>query len=240
MFAWLRAYLFIDPLICLATMVMGSLNLVVSYFDHGGEKQFAIARAWARLLCRIAGVRLTIEGAEHLRPGQAYVLTANHLSYMDTPVVLGHLPVPFRFMAKKGLFQVPFLGNHLERAGHLPVVLDNPREGVKLLGEAARLINERNMSVLVFPEGGRSADGHLQEFKDGAFYLAIKAGIPVAPIALIGTYEMLPFGSGLMKPGPVTMRIAPPIGTASMSNKDRTALSIQTRETIAALLARGQ
>lgn len=238
MFAWVRAYLFIDPLICLATMVFGSVNLVVSFFDRpDGSRQFAVARAWARTLCRLAGVRLTIEGMEHLEPGKCYVLTANHLSYMDTPVVLGHLPVPFRFMAKKGLFQVPFLGNHLERAGHLPVVLDNPREGVKLLGEAARLMRERNTSVLIFPEGGRAADGKLQEFKDGAFYLAIKGGIPVVPITLIGTWEMLPFGSGLMKPGPVKMCIAPPIDTAAMTTKDRMALSAQVRGIIAARLA---
>jgi len=234
--AVLRAYLWIDPLICLATALMGSINLVVSFFDHGGRRQLAVAQAWARLLCRIAGVRLTIEGAEHLTPGQSYIIAPNHLSYMDTPVVLGHLPLNFRFMAKKGLFSVPFLGNHLERAGHLPVSSGNPREAIKLLSNAARLIEERKISVLVFPEGGRAADGHLQEFKDGAFFLAIKAQVPVVPVALIGTYEMLPFGSGTMLPGPVTMRIGQPIPTAGLTNKDREALSQQTREAILALL----
>lgn len=237
MWTVLRAYLWIDPLICLTTAVMGSINLVVSFFDHGGKRQLAVAQAWARMLCRLAGVRLTIEGAHHLQPGVSYILAANHLSYMDTPVVLGHLPVNFRFMAKKGLFSVPFLGNHLERAGHLPVSSDNPREAIKLLSEAARLIGERQISVLVFPEGGRAADGKLQEFKDGAFFLAIKAQAPVLPIAIVGTYEMLPFGSGTMRPGPVTMRIGAPIPTVGMVNKDRLALSDQTRAEIERLLA---
>jgi 1-acyl-sn-glycerol-3-phosphate acyltransferase len=237
MWTVLRAYLWIDPLICLTTAVMGSLNLVVSFFDHGGKRQLAVAQAWARMLCRLAGVRLKIEGAEHLQPGVSYILAANHLSYMDTPVVLGHLPVNFRFMAKKGLFSVPFLGNHLERAGHLPVSSDNPREAIKLLSEAARLIGERQISVLVFPEGGRAADGKLQEFKDGAFFLAIKAQAPVVPIAIVGTYEMLPFGSGTMRPGPVTMRIAPPIPTVGLTTKDRLALSDRTRAEIERLLA---
>jgi 1-acyl-sn-glycerol-3-phosphate acyltransferase len=233
----LRAYLWIDPLICLTTAVMGSINLFVSFFDEGGQRQLAVAQAWARMLCRIAGVRLTIEGAHHLQPGQSYIIASNHLSYMDTPVVMGHLPLNFRFMAKRGLFRVPFLGNHLERAGHLPVASGNPREAIKLLSNAAKLIEERRVSVLVFPEGGRAADGKLQAFKDGAFFLAIKAQVPVAPVALIGTYEMLPFGSGTIRPGPVTMRIGAPIPTAGMSNKDREALSEQTRGVIEEMLA---
>lgn len=236
MWTVLRAYLWIDPLICLATAVMGSLNLVVSYFDKDSTRQFAVARAWARLLCRIAGVRLTIEGARHLAPNGTYILASNHLSYMDTPVVLGHLPVSFRFMAKKGLFKVPFLGNHLERAGHLPVTLDNPREAIKLLSEAAKLIVERQTSVLIFPEGGRAADGKLQPFMDGAFFLAIKAQVPIVPIALVGTYEMLPFGSGTMRPGPVTMRIGPSIPTTGLTSKDREGLNRQVRAEIVRML----
>jgi 1-acyl-sn-glycerol-3-phosphate acyltransferase len=240
MWTVLRAYLWIDPLICLTTAVMGSINLVVSFFDHDGSRQLAVAQAWARMLCRIAGVRLSIEGQQHLSRGESYILASNHLSYMDTPVVLGHLPVNFRFMAKKGLFSVPFLGNHLERAGHLPVSSDNPREAIKLLSEAAKLIVERKISVLVFPEGGRAADGHLQAFKDGAFFLAIKAQVPIVPIALLGTYEMLPFGSGTMRPGPVTMRIGAPIATTGLGNKDREALSAQVRAEIERMLAQHQ
>ena len=239
MWTVLRAYLWIDPLICLATLVMGSTNLVVSYFDPGGSRQLAIAQAWARMLCRLAGVRLKIEGLEHIEPGQSYILASNHLSFMDTPVVLGHLPVNFRFMAKKGLFKVPFIGNHLERAGHLPVSSGNPREAIKLLSEAARLIVERKISVLVFPEGGRAAHGRLQEFKDGAFFLAIKAQAPVLPIAISGTFEMLPFGSGTMRPGKVTMRIGAPIPTVGLGNKDRVALSDQTRAEIVRMLGAG-
>jgi 1-acyl-sn-glycerol-3-phosphate acyltransferase len=228
-FEKLRAYLWIDPLICLATVVMGTLSLLASFFDRTGNKQMAVARLWARLLCRLAGVRLTIEGLEHIDPQAHYIIAANHLSYMDTPVVLGHLPVNFRFMAKAGLFKVPFLGTHLASAGHLPVVTDNPREGIKALNEAAKLIAARRISVLIFPEGGRAATGEMKEFRDGAFFLAIKSGTPILPVALIGTYEMLPFGSGIMRPGPVTMRIGAPTETAGRHIKERTALSDQIR-----------
>lgn len=231
-FAKLRAFLWIDPLICLATVVMGTASLAASFFDHTGHKQMSVARAWARLLCRLAGVSLKIEGLEHIQPKSNYIIAANHLSYMDTPVLLGYLPVDFRFMAKKGLFSIPFLGTHLASAGHLPVVNDNPREGIRTLNEAAKLIAERHTSVLIFPEGGRASDGRLQEFRDGAFFLAIKSETPVLPVALIGTYEMLPFGSGFMKPGPVTMRIGAPVETAGRHIKERTDLSVQVRSEI--------
>jgi 1-acyl-sn-glycerol-3-phosphate acyltransferase len=230
-----RAYFLIDPLICLATVVMGTFSLIASLFDSTGNKQMAVARAWARILCRLAGVQLRIVGLENIQPGANYIITANHLSYMDTPVVLGHLPVDFRFMAKKGLFSIPFLGTHLASAGHLPVVNDNPREGIKALNEAAKLIAARRISVLIFPEGGRAATGELQDFRDGAFFLAIKSGAPILPVALIGTYEMLPFGSGFMKPGPVTMRIGHPVETADRHVKERTTLSQDVRTEIARL-----
>lgn len=231
-FEKLRAYLWIDPLICLTTVVMGSISVIASLFDRTGNKQMAVARLWARMLCRLAGVELKIDGLEHIDPQANYIIAANHLSYMDTPVVLGYLPVDFRFMAKKGLFSIPFLGTHLASAGHLPVVNDNPREGIKALNEGAKMIAARRLSVLIFPEGGRAATGQLKEFRDGAFFLAIKSGAPVLPVALIGTFEMLPFGSGVMRPGPVTMRIGPPIPTAGLHIKERTALSDRVREEI--------
>jgi 1-acyl-sn-glycerol-3-phosphate acyltransferase len=231
-FEKVRAYLWIDPLICIATVVMGSISLLASFFDKTGNKQMATARLWAKMLCNLAGVRLRIVGVEHIDPEANYIIAANHLSYMDTPVVLGHLPVNFRFMAKAGLFKIPFLGTHLASAGHLPVVNDNPRDGIKALNEAAKLIAARRISVLIFPEGGRAATGEMKEFRDGAFFLAIKSGAAVLPVALIGTYEMLPFGSGVMRPGPVTMRIGQPIETAGRHIKERTALSEQVRAEI--------
>jgi len=235
----LRAYLWIDPLICLATVAMGTLSLIASVFDSTGNKQMAVARLWARILCRLAGVQLKIVGLEHIDPRANYIITSNHLSYMDTPVLLGHLPVDFRFMAKAGLFKIPFLGTHLASAGHLPVVNDNPRDGIKALNEGARLIAARHISVLIFPEGGRAATGHLQEFRDGAFFLAIKSGAAILPVALCGTYEMLPFGSGFMKPGPITMRIGAPIQTAGRHIKERTALNAQVRAEIERLTQLG-
>lgn len=231
----IRALFITDPLIILATIVLGTANLAVSFFDHNGRKQVAIARFWSRVIIRIAGVKLTIEGLEKIDPNGSYVFASNHVSYMDTPVVLGHIPVQFRFLAKKSLFSVPFLGYHLKRAGHLSVPRENPRQALKTMAEAGRIIKERGISVLIFPEGGRSLDG-LKPFKEGAAYIALNAGVPVVPVALKGTLQVLPMHSLNVRPGHVTMRIGDPIPTEHLTPKDRGALTEEMHARVAELL----
>ena len=142
MLASLRAIFLIDPLIVLVTIVMGSLSLGASLFDKTGRRQHRIARAWARLLLQVSGVRLVVEGVEKLDPKASYVLAANHMSLMDIPAVLATIPLEIRFFAKKGLFRIPLLGTHLKRAGHLPVVRGDPRASVKILQEAAQRLRK--------------------------------------------------------------------------------------------------
>jgi 1-acyl-sn-glycerol-3-phosphate acyltransferase len=231
----IRALLITDPLIILATIILGSINLAVSFVDHGGRKQVAIARFWSKVLIKIAGVQLEIEGLEKIDPQGSYVFVSNHVSYMDTPIVLGHIPVQFRFLAKKSLFSVPFLGYHLKRAGHLSVPRENPREALKTMAEAGRVIRERGISVLIFPEGGRSLEG-LKPFKEGAAYIAINAGVPVVPVGLEGTLQVLPMHSLNVRPGHVIMRIGDPIPTANLTLKDRAKLTQEVHTRVAELL----
>ena len=172
----LRATLITAPLIVLDTACFGALSMLASLVDKTGVMQHRIARVWARAMLWFSGIRVAAEGVEKLDPRASYVLVSNHLSLTDTPVVIAHIPLQFRFFAKQGLFRIPFLGGHLRRAGHFPIVRDNPRAGLRTLGEGARLLRERGISVLVFPEGGRSDDGALKEFHSGAAYVAIKAG----------------------------------------------------------------
>lgn len=229
----LRAYLFADPAIVLSTIFCGTISIMASLFDRSGDALIRIARLWARSLLAIGGVRVHVDGLEQLSPGGSYVLVSNHLSYMDTPVVLANIPVQFRFLAKKGLFQIPFLGTHLSQAGHIPVPREDPRASVRTMQLAAETIQKRRVSLLIFPEGGRSHDGILQPFKEGAAYIAIRAGVPAVPVAIIGTERILPFGSGVVVPGPVTLRILPPIDTRALTLKDRGKLTGQVRELIA-------
>ena len=189
--AFFWSLVFVDPLIIFSTVFFGVISLVASPFDSTGAFMMKTARVWARSLLAIAGVRVRVEGLENLTPGASYVFASNHLSYMDTPVILTHIPADFRFMAKDGLFKIPLLGTHLGQAGHIPVPRHDPRAAVKTMTLAAETIRTRNISLLIFPEGGRSADGVLQPFKDGAAYIAIKAGVPVVPLAISGTHEIL-------------------------------------------------
>ena len=232
----LRALLFTDPLVILATIAYGTAAFLVSFFDATGSRQVAVARAWSRALLRIGFLHVEVEGLEKIALNGSFVFASNHLSYMDTPVVLANISVQFRFLAKKGLFQVPLLGSHLARAGHIPVPREDPRAAVKTLTTAADAIRTRGISLLIFPEGGRSQTGDLQPFKEGGAYIAIKAGVPLVPIALSGTRAVLPFGSAVIRPGPVRMRVGDPIPTAGLTLRDRVRLTAQVRDEIVAML----
>src|SRR5947209_12564153 len=189
---WLRGVFFADPLILVATIAFGSASIIASIFESSGRLQMRCAHLWARFLLWVSGVHVRVEGLEHIDRNGSYVFIANHLSYMDTPVVLAHVPVQFRFLAKRGLFQIPFLGQHLSRAGHIPVPREDPRAAVKTLQLAAEAVVNKKISLLIFPEGGRSRDGRLRPFKEGAVYIAVKASVPLVPITLLGTREVLP------------------------------------------------
>ena len=232
----LLSYLFIDPLIILATIVMGSLSLAISLTGSRENLQHRIARGWARMLLGVSFVRTEVEGMEKLDPAQSYVLVGNHSSYMDTPVVLANIPLQFRFFAKAGLFKIPLLGTHLARAGHFPVVRGNPRASLKSMADGAKAIRERNVSVLLFPEGGRTEKG-LREFKEGAAYIAIKAGVPAVPVAIVGTRAVLPMHSGRVRPGVVKLRIGDPIPTEGMNLSERDALTETLRCKVSEMIA---
>jgi 1-acyl-sn-glycerol-3-phosphate acyltransferase len=237
--AFLWSLVVIDPLIILSTVLCGCVSMVITLFDGSGNTAIRVARAWARSLLWITGVRVTVEGLEKIDPAARHVFCANHLSYMDTPVVLGHISAQFRFLAKKGLFDIPFMGTHLKQAGHVPVPLDDPRAAVRTLTLAAKGIHEHQTSMLIFPEGGRSDDGHLQPFKDGGAYIAIKAQVPLVPVALIGTREVLAMHSATFHPWRrVILRIGEPIPTDGLTLRNRQELTEVARAQIVEMLAK--
>ena len=224
-----------NPLIVLATIVYGTASFLVSFFDPTRRRQNSVERAWARALLAVSGVKVQVEGLEKITKDGSYVFVSNHLSYMDTPVALANIPVRFRFLAKRGLFQIPFLGWHLGRAGHIRVPREDARAAVKTMTLAAQVVRQEGVSLLIFPEGGRSRTGEMRDFKEGAAFIAIKARVPLVPIALKGTREVLPFGSGTVRTGSVTMRIGDPIPTSQASPHDRVRLTEELRHRIIAL-----
>lgn len=232
----LRSLLFSTPLIVLATIVMGMCSLAISLVDSTGNGQHRVARIWARILLAVSFIRVRVEGLEKLDRRRNYVFVANHGSYMDIPALLARLPYQFRFFAKKGLYQIPFLGWHLKRAGHLEVDRSNARNSLKSMSAGARIVAERGISVLLFPEGGRTKAG-LRDFKEGAAYIAIKAGVPLAPVAIVGMRDLLPMGSGHLRSGRTILRVGEPIPTAGLKISDRDELTQRLHAEIRSLLA---
>jgi 1-acyl-sn-glycerol-3-phosphate acyltransferase len=232
----LRSLLFSAPLIALATIVMGTLSLAASLVDRTGRTQHRVARVWGRMLLGAGFIRVRTVGIEKLDRNATYVFVANHSSFMDIPALLACLPFQFRFFAKKGLYRIPFLGTHLHRAGHIPVDRSSPRASLKSMSEGARIVATRNTSVLLFPEGGRCPEG-LREFKEDAAYIAIKAGVPVVPMALAGMRRLLPMGSMHLRSGEAVLRVGDPIPTAGMTLAARTALTERLYREIERLLA---
>jgi len=236
--SFLRSLLFSAPSIVLSTIVMGTISLAASFFDRSGKGPHRVARVWARMLLAVSFIRVRAQGLEKLDPRASYVFVCNHGSYMDIPAILSVVPNQFRFFAKKSLYKIPFLGTHLRRAGHLPVDRSSPRASLKSMSEGARMIAERGVSVLLFPEGGRSPEG-LREFKEGAAYIAIKAGVPLVPMALAGMRELLPMHSIHIRSGQVLLRIGDPIPTQGLRLAEREELTARLHAEIARMLAIG-
>jgi 1-acyl-sn-glycerol-3-phosphate acyltransferase len=212
------------------TVVMGTLSLLVWPFDRTGSLQHWCARWWCRFIAWSIFARIRVVGTEHVRPGQAYVYMANHASLIDTPALFAYLPYPFRIMAKRELFWIPFMGWHLRAAGHFPVDRRDARRAARSVRAVIDGIRD-GRSLAVFPEGTRSPDGRLQEFKSGAFRIAIKAGVPIVPVAIRGAFELLPKTSLAPMPGPIDVVIGEPIETTEYHDSI-TALIERTRRAI--------
>lgn len=233
--SFLRSLFISTPLMLLYTVTMWICSMLCSLFDRSGNSQHQCARMWGKLMLSAAFIRVRVEGLENI-PGEGpFVFVSNHASLMDIPAILAKLPHQFRFFAKKALYKIPFVGWHLNRAGHIPVNRANARASLKSMTEGARMVAERRVSVLLFPEGGRAPEG-LREFKEGAAYIAIKAGVPVVPMALTGMRELLPMGSLHLRSGRVTLRIGEPVPTAGMTLADRGALTQRLYDEISQML----
>lgn len=218
------------------TSVMGLLSLLSSLFDSTGELQHRIASRWGRMLMGVFQLELRLSGGANLYADQAYVFASNHFSLIDTPLMFGLMPHPFRVLARDGLWKIPFIGWHLNRAGHLPVNRTNPRIAARNISFAADKVRA-GRSILIFPEGGRRRGESMRPFKTGAAHIAIQAGVPIVPIALVGTRSILPPGSLHLRPGVAELRIGTPIPTNGSGGVGAKALTEQVRQAIARLAA---
>ena len=228
--------IFRAPFFFAATALFGTLALIASIWAKTGRTQHRIAQAWARACLRISGAKLTVRGAENLRRYPVAVYAANHTSYMDTPVVFGTLPFQFRILAKKELWTMPFIGWYLNRSGQIAVDTDNPRATLSSLSNGVKALRA-GMPLFVFPEGSRTPDGELKEFLAGAAFLAIRAQVPVIPVALSGVYDLLPIHASHFYPCEVSLIAGEPIDTRGMTPRQVDELTERLRSEIAGMLA---
>ncbi|HEX3661643.1 MAG TPA: lysophospholipid acyltransferase family protein [Acidobacteriaceae bacterium] len=221
------------PQFFLATGFYGSLALLASFFEKDGRRQHRIAQSWARACVTISGTKVTVLHPERLK-AQPAVYVSNHLSYMDTPVIFSSLPFQFRIVARHDLWSLPFIGWWLRRSGQVPVDVANPRASIASLVSAVRTLRS-GMPLFIFPEGGRTETGHPAKFLNGPAFMAIRAQLPLIPMALIGTHELLPIHASEFHPVPVTLVVGEPMETKGLTMKQVDAVTAELEERIAAL-----
>ncbi len=233
---WL-SYLLLVPLVGLATGGYGCISLLAGLWDKSGRQQHAIAHLWARTLLLISLSPVKIIGAEKLRVHETAVYASNHLSYMDTPVLFAKLPFQFRILAKQSLWKTPFIGWYLNRSGQVPVDTKSPRSLISSLNRGVATLKS-GLPLGLFPEGGRAATGQLQTMMSGCAYMAIKAQVPLIPLTLVGTYELLPIHVYALHPRPLLVIVGDPIPTTGLSTRDADALTQRLYQSISATYAK--
>ncbi|MGZ3495485.1 MAG: lysophospholipid acyltransferase family protein, partial [Thermodesulfobacteriota bacterium] len=223
--------IFVWSCVVIATLALGVFAFITYPFDRKGKVGHYYARLWGKTALLANRVKVKIEGTEHLNGEGPYIFMSNHQSYYDVFALLGHLPYQFKWLVKKELFSIPFLGWTMAAVGYISVDRGGTRDTVEAMNEAAQKIRD-GMSVTIFPEGSRSPDGSIQPFKKGGFTLAIKSKVPIVPIAIDGSRDIMPKDKFTVTSGEIRILMDRPIETESYSLKDREGLMKRVRETI--------
>lgn len=224
-----------------ATIVTGTTVLVASLvrvpFRRGGVYD-RCTRAWGRWSLVGAGLPIDAQGLERVPPDQPVVFAANHSSLFDILVLFAILPGSVRFVAKRELARIPFFGPAMVHSGNVVIDRFHPRAAQEAYQRAADSMIARGVSAIVFPEGTRSRTGDLLPFKAMPFGLAIAAGVPVVPVYVHNTFQILPKGAWRLRRLPIRVRVGDPIATAGRTLDDRDAVRDATRAAIEGFRAR--
>lgn len=223
--------IFVWSCIVITTLILGIAAFLTYPFDRKGKIVHLYARLWGKVALLANRVKVELTGIEHLKNGGPYIFMSNHQGSYDIFALLGSLPIQFKWLAKKELFSIPFFGWTMASAGYISIDREGTRETVVAMNEAAKKIGD-GLSVVIFPEGSRSLNGKLQSFKKGGFSLAIKSQVPIVPITIKGSREIMPPGHLSVKPGKIKIRIGEPIETKDLTMRDRPYLMEKVREMI--------
>ena len=233
----LRSYLILDPLIWFYTVALGLAAVPGGMFDPSGRRQHWFSRTWSWLIMNTIFSPVKVTGLDKVDTSRPHVYAANHASALDIPVLYVNLPFQFRIAFKKELLSYPVVGWHLKRSGQVCIDQQNPSHSISSIRAALKGL-KGGLPLVIFPEGGRTPDGEIKPFLAGAFFLAIKAQVDVVPVALVGTYELLPMNTYHIKCRPLEMRVGEPISTTGMTMKDLEALSGRVQKALEELYYR--
>lgn len=209
---------------------------LISALLGGAERLHVSARQWGRGCLWLGGVRLIVEGVEHLPPRGPVVYMSNHQGNFDIPALFAALPVQFRWLAKAELFRIPLFALTMRIAGYIPVERKDRRLAIRSMNMAAERV-AAGTSIMIFPEGTRSPDGALLPFKKGGVILALQAQVPIVAIAIDGSAALMLKSSWLIRSGEIRLRIFPALSTAGLGKKDRDTLLAEVEARIASALA---
>ena len=233
----LRSYLILDPLIWFYTVVMGLAAVPGGMFDPSGRRQHWFSRTWSWLIMNTIFSPVKVTGLDKVDTSKPHIYAANHASALDIPVLYVNLPFQFRIAFKKELLSYPVVGWHLKRSGQVCIDQQNPSHSISSIRAALKGL-KAGLPLVIFPEGGRTPDGEIKPFLAGAFFLAIKAQVDIVPVALVGTYELLPMNTYHIKCRPLEMRVGEPISTTGMTMRDLEALSARVQKALEELYYR--
>lgn len=234
----LYVWLIFFPLIVVLTFVFSSLTAISSYLVNPHFASRVFGANWAKCLGLLTPIRVEVQGAEHAQSDRSYVVVCNHQSMYDILVVYGWLRLDMKWVMKAELRKVPFIGMGCEKAGHIFVNRRSHKQAAEAINAALERLGD-GIGILFFPEGTRSNDGRLLPFKKGAFRVAIDQQIPLLPVTVVGTKEIIPNKTLKLFPGKATMVIHPAIETKGLSNDDLAELMEKSRRSIASALPEG-
>jgi 1-acyl-sn-glycerol-3-phosphate acyltransferase len=225
----LRSYFILDPLVWVYTLVMGILALPGGLFDRSGRRLHWFSRAWSWLIMKTILSPVKVTGLDKIDTSKPHVYAVNHGSALDIPVLYVYLPFQFRIVFKKELLSYPIVGWQLKRSGQVCIDQQKPTNSIAAIRSAVKSL-KAGMPLVIYPEGGRTPDGEIKPFLPGAFFLAIKAQVDIVPVALVGTYELLPMNTYHIKCRPLEMRVGEPISTAGLTMRDMEAVSVKVKK----------
>ena len=188
--------------ISIFTVIFGIFSVIVSFFSENVSHK--IAKLWGSLILKFCIVKVNLKNLKNISVNNktSYIITSNHQSYFDIFILLAYLNVNFRFIAKKSLFKIPFLGQSMKRLGYIPIDRENLRSALKSAKMVVELLKNKKTSILIFPEGTRSLDGKLSSFKKGGLSMFLKQGdMILLPVVIKGSIDILKKNSLVVHPG---------------------------------------